>query len=207
MSVIALVMAGGKATRMKSSCEKPLVKVCGKSMIERVIHALRGSKYIDDIVVATSMFTPKTAEKMQANSVKVVETSGEDYHTDMQRAIKECVLFTPVLVISADLPLITKELIDEVIVHYERCEKPAMMVAVQALAYERLGLKSELPIEVNGEWLIPVGINIIDGGHISEPNMEQEILVLDRAEVVVNINTWIDLETAEKLLCGKTTKR
>lgn len=206
MGVIALVMAGGRATRMKSSFEKPLVKICGKPMIERVIRVLRSSKCIDDIVVATSRFTPKTAEMMRTNSINVVETSGEDYHADMRYVIKKCALFCPVMVISVDLPLITKELIDEIIARYKRCGKPSLMVAVQVRAYERLGLKSEYPIKVNGEWLVPVGININDGRYISEPSIAQEILVLDRAEPVVNVNTWADLEIAEKLLHKRTLK-
>ena len=200
MGVVALVMAGGRATRMGNVCEKPLLTICGRTMVERVIEALRSSKNIDEIIVAVSKFTPKTAELMRNFSIKGVETPGEGYCSDVRYAIKKCALFFPVLTISADLPLITKELIDEIITHYKHCGKPALAVAVFLEAYEQLGLKSEHPFEARGKRLAPVGINIIDGKRIDEPRIAQEILVLERAESVMNVNTLGDLEIAEKLL-------
>jgi len=201
MGVVALVMAGGKATRM-GDCEKPLLKICGKTMVERVIEALRSSKNIDEIIVAVSKFTPKTAELMRNFSIKVVGTPGRGYCFDMRHAIKKCALFSPVLTISADLPLITKELIDEIIGHYKHCGKPALTVAVPLEAYERLGLKSEYPLKVRGKRLAPVGINVIDGRCVDAPRMAQAVLVLERAEPVMNVNTLSDLEIA-KLLAQK----
>lgn len=203
MGVVALVMAGGKAMRMESSHEKPLIEICGKPMIERVIQALRRSKGIDEIIVATSKFTPKTTEAMLASSVKTVETSGDDYHADMRHAIEKCALFRPVMVISADLPLITKKLIDGVIAYYKRCGKPALTVAVKARVYEKLGLELKNQIRVKGELYVPAGINIIDGKYINRPSIPEEILVLDEADFVVNVNTRTDLEIVEKLLAGK----
>lgn len=205
MGVVALVMAGGKATRMGNVCEKPLLRICGKTMVERVIEALRSSKNIDEIIVAVSKFTPKTAELMHNFSIKVVETPGDGYCSDMRHAIKKCKLFSPVLTISADLPLITKELIDEIIAHYKHCGKPALTVAVPLEAYERLGLKSGYPLKVRGKELVLVGINVVDGRHIDEPRMVQEILVLERTEPVMNVNTLSNLEIAKKLLAQETS--
>ena len=62
MGVTALVMAGGKGTRMRLAEEKPLIKVCGKPVIEYVIAALRNAKKIDSIVVATSTMHTKNHE-------------------------------------------------------------------------------------------------------------------------------------------------
>lgn len=44
MGVTALVMAGGRGTRMRLAEEKPLVKVRGKPVIEYVIAALKNAK-------------------------------------------------------------------------------------------------------------------------------------------------------------------
>jgi adenosylcobinamide-phosphate guanylyltransferase len=200
MGVVALVMAGGRATRMGNVCEKPLLRICGKTMVERVIEALRGSKNIDEIIGVVSKFTPKTAESMRNFSIKVVETPGEGYCSDMRHAIKKYALFSPVLTISADLPLITKELIDEIVTHYKQCKKPALAVAVPLRTYKRLGLKVGHPFEARGKRLVYVGINVVDGKHVDKPRMAQEIMVLEKAEPVVNVNTLGDLEIAEKLL-------
>ncbi len=40
MGIVALVMAGGKGTRMRIAKEKPLIQVCGKPVIEYVLEAL-----------------------------------------------------------------------------------------------------------------------------------------------------------------------
>jgi len=206
MGVVALVMAGGKAVRMGNVGEKPLLRVCGKTMVERVIETLRGAKNINEIIVATSKATPRTAELMRNLSIKVVETPGKGYCSDMRHTIKKCVLFSPVLTISADLPLTTKELIDEIIAHYKHCGKPALAVAVPVEAYERLGLKSEHSFEAGGKRLAPVGINIVDGRHIDESRIAEEVLVLKKAEPVMNVNTLSDLKIAEKLLAQETNR-
>ena len=63
--------------------EKPLIKVCGKPVIEYVIAALKGAEKIDSIVVAVTDCTPKTAKYLSQFPVKVIETPGKDYVSDM----------------------------------------------------------------------------------------------------------------------------
>ncbi len=88
MGVTALVMAGGKGTRMQLAEEKPLIKVCGKPVIEYVIAALRCAKKIDSIIVAVTSCTPKTAKFLSQFPVKIIETPGKDYVSDMGYAVK-----------------------------------------------------------------------------------------------------------------------
>jgi adenosylcobinamide-phosphate guanylyltransferase len=85
MGIVALVMAGGKGTRMRISQEKPLIQVCGKPIIEYVLKALKDAKKIDDIIVATSSCTPKTTQLMKQLGVQVIETPGKDYVSDTGR--------------------------------------------------------------------------------------------------------------------------
>jgi len=196
MGVTALVMAGGKGTRMKLQEEKPLLRVCGKSMIERVLDALKNAEKVDEVVIAVSKHTPKTAKMMERFPVKVLETPGEDYVSDMQYAVKKLKLGT-VLTVSADLPLVTSKVIDEVVRRYEHCGKPALTVAVPAETRERLGLKAEYILEIGGRRLVPAGINVIDGKSIDEKELEEETFVIDREEVAVNVNTPEDLKITE----------
>ena len=100
MGLTALVMAGGKSSRTGLPREKPLVTVGGKSMIEHVIDALRGSSRVGRIIVAY-------------------------YVLDTKYAVKRLGL-TDVLVVSADLPLVTtspvfiKTLRDVLIFEFDR---------------------------------------------------------------------------------------
>ncbi len=203
MGVVALIMAGGKATRMKKTCEKPLIKVSQKTMIELVIEALRSSRSVDNIVVAVSKFTPKTAKLAHDLSIKTVKTPGRGYCTDMGYAIKKCALFSPVLVISADLPLITGELIDEIVAHYRQCKRPSLLVAVSVEDYKRLGSKQKYPFRAKNRWLAPIGISIVDGRYVGKSRMPQSVLVLDKTEQVLNVNTMSDLKVVEKLLAQR----
>jgi len=202
MGVTALVMAGGKGTRMKSEEEKPLLRVGGKPLIEHVLNALREAKKVDEIIVAVSEHTPKTAVIVKRFSVKVLKTPGKDFVSDVQYAIKKLKLDT-VLTISADLPLITSEVIDEVIEVYEQCGKPALTVMVPPKIYKKIGSDVDYIFEVNDGCLVPAGINVVDGKRINEDLLEEEIIVIPREEIAVNVNRPRDLKIAERLFKRK----
>ena len=202
MGVTALVMAGGKGTRMKNEEEKPLLRVAGKPLIEYVLNALRESKKVDEIVVAASKHTPKTASVVRKFSVKVLKTPGKGFCLDAQYVIKKLKLDT-VLTISADLPLITSEVIDEVVERYEQCRKPALTVMVPLETRKKLGLNTDYTFEVNGRCLVPAGINVIDGKRINETLLEEEIFVISQEEIAVNVNRFEDLKIAERLFKRK----
>ena len=53
-------MAGGKGKRMNINIEKPLFKFFDKYLIDHVLDNLKGSKYLDKIVIAVSPHTPET---------------------------------------------------------------------------------------------------------------------------------------------------
>jgi len=200
MGVTALVMAGGRGTRMKLGEEKPLLNINGKPIIEHVLDALRNCQKVSRIIVAVSKHTPKTAEAVNKFAVQVFETPGRDYVFDTRYAIKKLRLGV-VLVVSADLPLITSELIDEIIeYYYQSCNKPSLAVMVPAKTYQRLGSKPNYITEVEGKSLAPAGINIIDGKRMNEDAMEQEIFIVDKEEIAANVNTPEDLKIAERLI-------
>lgn len=197
MDIVAVVMAGGRGSRMKLREEKPLIKVNGKPIIEHVIDALKGSSKVNDIVVSVSRHTPKTAEKVRELPIKLLETPGEGYIADMQYAVKKLKL-GKVLVISADLPLITSKVIDKVVASYDESEKPALSVMCPTEVFERLGLKPEYRFVVGSRVVSPVGVNMIDGSRIKDQEMDEEKLILDDEELTFNINTIEDLEIAEQ---------
>jgi len=202
MDITALVMAGGKGTRMKSEKEKPLLRVGGKPLIEHVLNALREAKKVNEIIVAVSEHTPKTASMVKRFSVKILKTPAKGFCLDAQYAIKKLKLDT-VLTISADLPLITSEIIDEVIERYEQCGKPALTVMVPLKIYKRIGLDVDYVFEVNGRSLAPAGINVVDGKRINEAQLEEEIFVIPQEEIAVNVNRLEDLKIAERLFKRK----
>jgi adenosylcobinamide-phosphate guanylyltransferase len=203
MGVTALVMAGGKGTRMMLSEEKPLLKIGGKTVIEHVLAALENAEKVDSIVVAVSDYTPKTAKLMAKFPVTVIKTPGKEYVSDMGYAVKKLQL-RMVLAIAADLLLITSEVIDDIVERYEQCGKPALAVVVPMETKEKLGLGGEYTFEVENRLVVPAGINVIDGRRIDEEELDQEIYVVDRKEVAVNINTVQELKIAEDLFIKRS---
>jgi adenosylcobinamide-phosphate guanylyltransferase len=199
MGITALVMAGGKGTRMGLREEKPLLKVGGKPMIEHILTALSNSKKVGEAVVAVSKYTPKTAKFMERFPVKVLETPGGGYVSDMEYVVRRLKL-DKVVTISADLPLVTGEIIDQIIKRYNRCNKPALTVAVPLETKKKLGLGGEYVLEAGSRRLVPAGINVIDGRRIDEEELEEEIFIMDEEEAAVNVNTHRELRIAESLL-------
>jgi adenosylcobinamide-phosphate guanylyltransferase len=198
MGVTAVVMAGGKGRRMGLSGEKPLFEVGGKPAIAYVIEALQTASKVDSIVVAVTDCVPKTAGFVSKFPVKVVKTPGREYIFDMQYVVKKLSL-EKVLIIAADLPLITSEIIDSIVEDYEQCGKPALAVVVPIETKTKLGMSEEYAFAVNDKLVVPTGINLIDGRRIDADELEQEICVCYKEEVAVNVNTVQELKIAETL--------
>ncbi len=201
MHVTAVVMAGGKGRRMEGSEEKPLLKVDGKPVIEHVLTSLLNAKRVSSIVVAVSRNTPKTASFVKGFPVRVVETPGNGYIPDMQHVVRQLGL-RAVLALVSDLPLITSDIVDDVLERYELCGKPALAVAVPIETKRKIGVEVEYAFEAEGRSVVPTGINVIDGRLIDGGWMEQDVYVLDRVEVAVNVNRPEDLQLAERLFNG-----
>jgi adenosylcobinamide-phosphate guanylyltransferase len=197
MTLTALVMAGGKGTRMALAEEKPMLLVGGKPVVELVLATLHATKKVDAIVVAVSRYTPKTAAHLRNLGVQVLETPGKEYVSDMDYVVKNLGLQT-VLAVSADLPLLTAEVVDQILDHYFVCGKPALAVAVPEKTRRQLGFTGGYSFDCNGERVVYAGINVVDGRRIDETELEQETYILDRAEVAVNINTVDELQIARK---------
>ena len=198
MQITAVVMAGGKGKRMGAAEEKPMLRVGGKPVIERVITSLLKAEKVGSVVVAVSGSTPKTAAFVRRFPVSVLETPGKGYIQDLQFAVKKLGL-ERVLAVASDLPLITSDIVDDVLLRYEQCGRPALTVAVPIETKAKLKVCVEYDFEADGKTVVPTGINVIDGRLIDGGWMEQEVYVLDREEVAVNVNTQEDLKLAERL--------
>lgn len=197
MGIVALVMAGGKATRMNSEVEKPLLDVGGKPMIQRVLETLCDSADVDRILTAVTKNTPQTTRIAGELRCDVVLTPGNGYESDMKYAIKERHL-DDTLVVSADLPFITTEIVNRAIRAYHSSGRPALSVMTPVETYTRLGSQPQYVFEIGGRRLVPIGVNIIDGSRIDEPELEEEVLVVESEELALNVNTPRDLELARE---------
>jgi adenosylcobinamide-phosphate guanylyltransferase len=202
MGITALVMAGGKGTRMKLPQEKPLIEVNGKPVIEYVLTALKNAKKIDRIIVATTQITPKTTTHIQQHhpNIELIQTPGKDYVSDMGYTVQTLKLGV-FLAIAADLPLVKPEIIDTIIECYHQSKKPALTVAVPKATKIALGMCVDYSFVEQDQELVPVGINVIDGSkRYGDEWLDQAICILNHQELTVNINTTQELQIAQHLL-------
>ena len=196
MSLTALVMAGGRASRMGGNVEKPLLEVSGKSMLQLVIEVLKQTS-VDRIVVASSTNTPATSIEARRLGVEVLVTPGDGFEEDMRYAIRRLRL-GDVLVVSADLPFMTADIVERAVQKYRSSGKPALAVVARPELYEEIGSKPQYVFKVDGQDFVPVGINIIDGKRIDEGELDQTIFVIDSGDVILNVNTLTELDLARK---------
>ena len=195
MAIAALVMAGGKATRMRAKAEKPLLQVGGKSMIQRVVEALKESESINRIIVTVGTNTQQTADMARRLGVEVIETAGEGYEPDMKQAIKSLGL-EDVVVVSADLPFLVPRMVIDAVKCYFSSGKPALMVAAPVELYKKFGMRPSYTFDLDDQQLAPVGLNVINGRRIDEPRLDEEVFVANVEGLVFNVNTPTDLELA-----------
>jgi len=196
VGVTALVMAGGRASRMGAKVEKPLLEVSDKSMLQLVIEALKQTS-VNRIVVASTPNTPATSNEARGMGVEVLITPGAGFEEDMRFAIRQLSL-GDVLVVSADLPFITADIVEQVVQEYYSSGKPALAVMAKPELYEAIGSKPQYLFKVDGQDFVPVGINMVDGRHIDQGELDQTIFVIDSRDIILNVNTVTELNLARK---------
>ena len=194
--IYAVLMAGGRGTRLEVPCEKPLFKLCGKPLIKYVLDNLNASKLIDKIVIAVSHHTRETTEYLKSfeGNFDILDTSGDDYLTDLsfildyfeKKSSDDTLLF-----INADLPFISTETIDCVLEYYFKSDKDALSTLVPVEIFKELGLNYSY--EFNG--YVPSGLNVLRSINIVQ---DEDQLIIAKKELALNINTLLDSKVAEK---------
>jgi len=201
LKVPALIMAGGKGSRMGLPTEKPMLPFLGKPLIDWVIDAVLASQKISGFYVITSTNTPKTEQHCQNMNWKTLHTNAKGYHDDLKQAINKLNWKGPVLTMPSDVPAITGEILDKIIVEFEGCGKDFLAVFVPIENRQKLGLSISSTDEYQGNWYAVSGINIINGTKISgEGKTETAAIITQKTEVTLNINTPKDLEIAKQLI-------
>ena len=195
--IYAVLMAGGRGTRLEVPCEKPLFKLRDKPLIKYVLDNLKESKLIDKIVIAVSHHTRETTIYLNSldEEFQILDTSGDDYLTDLsyildyfeKKSSEDTLLF-----INADLPFISTETIDYVLEYYSKSLKDALSTLVPVEIFKDLGLNYSY--EFNG--YVPSGLNVLRSVNIVQ---EEDQLIIPKRELALNINTLLDSEVAEKL--------
>jgi len=198
----ALVMAGGKGSRLNRG-EKPLVRLFGRPLIEFVVSCLTDSLAVSEgrILVATTNNVPLTSRWARERELEVVETAGKGFVPDMVEAINQAGVKEPILVIMADLPLVTPDLIDQIIEIYDQRPEPALSTHTPLHLHTRMGRRPDTLFNYQGQLIVPSGINILEGANIRD-EQEDYHLIMERIELALNVNVTEDLKLCELIMQG-----
>jgi adenosylcobinamide-phosphate guanylyltransferase len=199
----AVVMAGGMGKRLGKE-EKPLTPLYGKPLIQYVLEALLGSRNIERIFVATSPRVKRTNDwlddfKKGHDRIEIIHTPGAGFVHDMIAAVEEAGIRGHVLIMMADLPLVTNELINRIIEKYNQVDTPALSVHMKLEVFTKLGMRPDTVFHKNSDFIVPCGINILDAGNIHN-EQEDYNLILDDEELAINVNAPADLAVCERFV-------
>jgi adenosylcobinamide-phosphate guanylyltransferase len=192
-------MAGGRGSRLKMG-EKPLVKLFGRPLIDYVIRALEDSS-ADRIFVAVTESVPKTRRWAEERGLYVLDTLSRGFVTDMISAVKGAAVTEAIMIVMADLPLVTPDLIDDIAEIYEQRPEPALSTHTPLGLHNRLGRRPDSLFNYKGQLIVPAGINVLWGEDI-ENEQEDYHLILERMELAVNVNVADDLKLCERIMQG-----
>ncbi|MFC7139732.1 NTP transferase domain-containing protein [Halosimplex aquaticum] len=179
-------MCGGEGTRLDADVEKPLFRVDGEPMVDRVVAALEASR-IDSVYAVVSPHAPETAAYVDCPTV---ETAGEGYVADLQDALADERIDEPVLTVAADLPLLDGEAVDGVL---DAHEGGSLTAAVPTFLKSTLGVSVDARFVHEGEEVAPTGVNVVG-------DERDATVVRDDARLAVNVNRREDAAVAERLL-------
>ena len=190
----ALLMAGGKGSRLKAKVEKPLLPILKKPMIDYVIQSLLKSK-IEDIYIAVSKYTKKTKEYLSksyhSSRIKIVDTPGKGYIHDINYSMRY--FSEPFMVVSCDIPTITPEVIDEIVDEYYTLRSKDKNLETLCVVVERDRYLGSSTVAI-GKY-IPIGINILYP--VSREQVERLYIL---KEPMLNVNTLEEKEIAERII-------
>ncbi len=137
---LAVVLAAGKGTRMKSDLPKVLVPVCGRPMIEYVLDALTAGG-IERIIAVVGYRADLVRSALDGRKNLAFALQAEQLGTGHAVMVCRDLLADhrgPVLIVAGDAPLMQSDTIAALLAEYRR--KPAACVIGTALADNPEGL-------------------------------------------------------------------
>jgi adenosylcobinamide-phosphate guanylyltransferase len=189
--MIGLVMAGGKGTRMNLDDEKLLLKY-KKPIILHVVDSLNDSKCFSKILALTSSNSPMTKKLLEQNKIDIFDTDGIGYVEDLSLVLQSTA--DSVLVTSGDLPLLDKEIIQQIVNCYDP-EKTWTSILVTSNFLAELGLESNYSIHYDDQKCNYTGISLVNANKISSSeNIDENYIIINDKRVAFNLNTKQDYE-------------
>ncbi len=167
-----------------------MLEICGKKIIEHVVEI--GEKVSNSIVVATSRHTRITRDWCKNEGLDVIELSGADYVEDLRFVLKA--IRSPVLLLPADAPFITSDLIREFLSIALKLSYDVITLCTPIECFLRHQDVRSLSLT---DRLQPTGISLFKRDGDGWTNV-----IMCRYPELLNVNTEEELKLA-RVLCSK----
>jgi len=189
--MIGLVMAGGKGSRMEFPAPEKLLLEYEKPIIFHVIDSLNDSYCFSKVFAATSSNSPDTKYELEQRGIETLDTSGDGYVNDLNFLLQK--MGGSVFVVSGDLPLLDKEIIQKLVKFNTESIWTSFLVSKKFL--NSLGLESNLLINYDDIDCVHTGISIINADKIQNlDQVKEDYIILDDKRIAFNLNTNEDFE-------------
>ncbi len=187
--MIAIVMAGGKGSRMKSSNEKLLLPY-KKPIILHVAEALSNSDCFSKIIFITSPNSPNTKKLLLENNYEIIDSTGKGYVEDLNNILQS--IDDSVLVTSADLPLLDETIIEKITSLYDENHLWTSILVTKNFL-QNLGISSNFEVNFENQVCNYSGISMINSKKISNlDNIKENFVIMDDKRIGFNVNTKED---------------
>ena len=189
--MIGLVMAGGKGSRMEFPAPEKLLLEYEKPIIFHVIDSLNDSHCFSKVFAATSSNSPDTKFELEQIGIETLDTSGDGYVNDLNFLLQK--MGGSVFVVSGDLPLLDKEIIQKLVKFNTESIWTSFLVSKKFL--NSLGLESNLLINYGDIDCVHTGISIINADKIQNlDQVKEHYIILDDKRIAFNLNTYEEFE-------------
>ena len=189
--MIGLVMAGGRGSRMKFPAPEKLLLEYEKPIIFHVIDSLNDSHCFSKVFAATSSNSPDTKFELEQIGIETLDTSGDGYVNDLNFLLQK--MGGSIFVVSGDLPLLDKEIIQKLVKFYTKSVWTSFLVSKKFL--NSLGLESNLLINYGDIDCVHTGISIINADKIQNlDQVKEHYIILDDKRIAFNLNRKKDYE-------------
>lgn len=187
--MIAIVMAGGKGSRMNSSEEKLLLPY-KKPIILHVAEALSDSDCFSRIIFITSPNSPNTKKLLLENNYEIIDSTGQGYVEDLNGILKS--IEDSVFVTSADLPLLDKFILKKIVALYNENQLWTSILVTKNFL-EQLGVSLNYEVTFQNQVCNYSGISLINSRKISNlDNIKENFVIIDDKRIGFNVNTKED---------------
>jgi adenosylcobinamide-phosphate guanylyltransferase len=173
--------------------EKPMLELAGKRFVEHVVSALQDSKKFERVVAVVSPNVPATKKFLVSMSVETIETPGKGYPYDLS-IVLERLSPARVLVVPADVPLLTAQAVNEIVDALTRIDASAASIALEKSFVEKLGVAPSVVLNN----MCHSGITLFDSRQKGE--MKERYVTMNKIEIALNVNTENERKLAESLV-------